>query len=427
MSVIEKTAIEAVTEQFRNYGEYVCLNRHIPYIFDGLKPSYRRVIQTAFEIAKDKKVKAATIVGTTISRYHPHSSVSLEPIVAELVNYGVFEGQGNFGYQGLMLSSGPAASRYVEAQVAPNYAKLLTPIIKYVPKFDNELGYKECMYLPTPIPFTLVFGALGIGIGTGTRIPSFTPRSILEAYLKDDPELLRNFDGLVIDNPKDLKKLWNEGRGCIKYHINNYVNGDRITVEGKPGFIKPKWNKLFSWRDDGRVDYDDESGEMPKISFFKMPRVSYPSFEEIQTEVERAVKDQESYYIRVVYNKQVRDIGIKDWIDITYNNYKDLLEKYKNDKIQNLEFDILTFNNFRRVADILINDEKISYEDVASKFNIPIEVVNVISQKSIHQLRTADPKNKVKKLEEEIKEFKKLNSDNYIKDAIDTMSESISC
>jgi hypothetical protein len=421
-NTIDKTAHESVKEQFKNYGEYVCLHRHIPNVLDGLKPSYKRMIQGAFDIARDKKVKSATLIGHTIGTMHPHGLVSLEGVLGELVHSGIFDGQGNFGYTALIgESAGMAASRYTEAGLSSGFTKLLTPIMKYVPTFTNELGFKEYEYIPVPIPLGLTFSYLGIAIGTGCKIPAFTPKSLIEAYLNDDPKLLKNANGLIIENPDELSKLWTTGRGHIRYRIKSEIIGDRIIVEGHPGAVKPNFSKLLEWRSDGRVDYDDESSSVPKVAFYKMPRVQYPSFEEIVSEVEKATRDHESYYIRVVANNQVRDVGIKTWIDITYKNYLSLLEKYKTDHIEKDKFDILVYSNFRKVADILINDDKISYDDVASKFNIPIEVVNTISQKSIHQLRTSDPSNKIKGLEDDIKKYENLDTKKYIIDAINMM------
>lgn len=419
-NIIEKSAIDTVTDQFSIYGEYVGLSRHIPYVMDGLKPSYRRLIQTAYEIANCKKVKTATLVGQCIGHLHMHGEASLIPVVTQLVRAGIFEGQGNFGFEGLLDSYGAAAPRYTEACLSENWSRLLSPLMKFIPSFSNEIGFKEFEYLPTPIPIGLLFGYLGIAIGTGCKIPEFNPRSILEAYKNDDPTLLKTNSGLEILNKDGLISLWTTGTGRLKFKIKTYVYGDKCYVEGNKGRAKFRFDKLLEWKDNARVMIQDESTTIPKISFTKSPRVQYPSQEEINEEVDNCSRWSESYYLRVVANNVVRNVSLRNWIDITYNNYIRLFNKYKNSEIDKLNFDILTYTYFRKVADDIINGN-MSYEDIASKHDIPIEVVNVVSSRKIGTLRDYDPSFMIKSCENKITEFKKMNDEKFIEDVISNM------
>jgi hypothetical protein len=421
--ISERSSIDIVEEQFKIYGEYVNLHRHIPYIYDGLKPSYRRLIQASLDIAKDKLVKTASIVGNTLMKWHPHGDASLNPVVSELVKKGIFDGRGNHGAEFLIgEDASPAAPRYTEAGLNKSYRDIMCPVLKYVPTFLNELGYEEYEYMPSPIPLGLMFGYIGIAVGTGCKLPSFTSKSLLEAYLNDDPLLLKQSDGLIIDNPDNLKVLWKTGRSYLKYHVNNYRLGNEIIIEGKHGPLNLNYDWLLQLRSDGRVDYDDlTSDDYPKLSWHKMPRVQYPTTEEMEAKIRDICKGQECYYVRVVHNDQVRDIGLYDWIDITYKNYKNLYSKYLSDKISNIKFDIEVFKNANTVSREIIESKSASADSIAKKLNIGVDIVNSIMDKTLRSIRNmldSDYTKKISDLEVKIKELEIFDIDKLILNSI---------
>gem|GEM_PF-1248625 len=63
-----------IPQLYREYGLYVNKHRSFPLDIDGLKPVERRVLLSAYQIARDKFVKSARIDGTTVGHYHPHGS-----------------------------------------------------------------------------------------------------------------------------------------------------------------------------------------------------------------------------------------------------------------------------------------------------------------------------------------------------------------
>jgi len=145
--IVEKHPSEAVSEQFKLYGEYVNLHRHIPYVYDGLKPSYRRTIQSALDVAKTKMAKVATISGHTIGTYHPHGDASINPIVSQLVQAGIFKGQGNHGADVLHGEDiSPAAPRYIEAMLSSGLSCL------YAANIDFGVNAGILHPVPTAIP-----------------------------------------------------------------------------------------------------------------------------------------------------------------------------------------------------------------------------------------------------------------------------------
>ena len=60
-----------IPEYYRHYGQYSNF-RNFPMITDGLKPVERRVLLSAYKIARDKFVKSRQVDAYTIGHYHPH-------------------------------------------------------------------------------------------------------------------------------------------------------------------------------------------------------------------------------------------------------------------------------------------------------------------------------------------------------------------
>jgi DNA gyrase/topoisomerase IV subunit A len=338
------------------------------------------------------------------------------------VNAKIFDGQGNHGAEVLYGEDQlPAAPRYIEAKLSESYKKLLLPVLKFVPTFTNDLGNKEYEYLPTPIPFGLTFGYLGIAVGTGCRIPAFTPSSILDAYLHDDPKLLKSAFGLEIANPENLHHLWETGRGRIKYNMKVEQKGNIVSIIGSKGPVEIDWSWFEKMKADGRIEINDLSDTVPRVELELNSRVRYPSVSEIYNNAVAVATAAESYYVRVVYNNQVRDIGLRDWIDITYKNYIRIYELHRKSEISALEYDIKVLTNFRSVADKIINT-KDSYEQIAKDLKIDLDIVKTIGSKSINTLRNSDPTKKIPELKNRIESIKKVNVDDVIKNCIELMS-----
>lgn len=96
---------------YRSYGMYVNHFRSFPLDIDGCKPVERRVLLSAYDIAKgDKTVKSARVDGHAIGHYSPHGTTY--GTIVSMVNQGFLDGQGNFGSKIGVEPTGPAAMRY---------------------------------------------------------------------------------------------------------------------------------------------------------------------------------------------------------------------------------------------------------------------------------------------------------------------------
>lgn len=183
------------------YATEVNLDRAVPELYDGLKPVLRRVLWSAYHYKSGEAVKAAKVIGHCIGSYHPHGDSSCYGAMQTLVHHNVplLEGIGNWG--GLLDPA--AAYRYTNSKLSKlgwevfnsNY----TPIMDMVPNYDDT--DKEPVVLPVRLPFLILNGADGIGVGITCSIPTFTVESVIAV-------LTRIFSGeklTALDLAKTLK------------------------------------------------------------------------------------------------------------------------------------------------------------------------------------------------------------------------------
>ena len=158
---------------YKDYGRYSNY-RNFPLDLDGLKPVERRVLLSAFKIAKNGFVKSRQIDAYTIGHYHPHGECY--GTVVQLVNQGFLDGQGNFGSKAGIEPTGAAAPRYTECKVSRKTLDLAFRYIDYVPWVDTELSDTEPQFLPTMFPICLLGKEYtqGIGFGFKSLIPCYT-------------------------------------------------------------------------------------------------------------------------------------------------------------------------------------------------------------------------------------------------------------
>lgn len=397
-----------VTNSYLVFGKSMNIDRHLPCILDGLKPVYQRLITASFEF-KDY-IKSATLAGICLGKYHPHGDKSLKKTIARIVNLGLFDGQGNFGYHHMTGEvDEPAAMRYTEIRLKPEIKNQISKFIEFVPKTLSESGYEMPTYIPTPIPFALVGSDQGIAIGINQKIPAFSAKSLLKAYLTDNPEELVSQYGLTINKEKSgLKKLWEEGQGRLFLSMKVTRDGNGATIEGDTTLFTPNLSYLFQEYKWGNVDYQNLSEGVGKLRFSKPARTRKMSVEYIQSLVEEAAKWDSPYYIRVHDETRGFPISMRTWIDVCYKNYSNLIIKGSEVEIGRLERKIKFYTNLNSVYNDLVNT-KDSKNDIASKHNIDVGLVKDIASKSADYVRHTNVNEKIHECESKI-DFIRSNS-----------------
>jgi DNA gyrase subunit A len=104
-------------ESYIDYAMSVIVSRALPDVRDGLKPVHRRILYAMWEDGlshSSRYRKSATVVGSTLGRYHPHGDSAVYDALARMaqdfsLRYPLVEGQGNFGS---IDGDPPAAMRY---------------------------------------------------------------------------------------------------------------------------------------------------------------------------------------------------------------------------------------------------------------------------------------------------------------------------
>ena len=122
--------------------------------------------------------------------------------------------------------------------------------------------------------------------------------------------------------------------------------------------------------------------------------------------------------INVTDGETVRTIGIREWIDITYNNYINLLNLNRDNKLKSLEFSKKVYLAMPEVVKVFLKDTSVTNEQLAKKTKVDLEIIKVIMSKPIGTLRKTDSEAKIKEIEKEIKALKKFKAEEFIKEHI---------
>ncbi len=226
---------EEMKESYIDYAMSVIISRALPDVRDGLKPVHRRILYAMHEdglTPSAKFRKSATVVGSTLGRYHPHGDMAVYDALARMaqdfsLRYPLINGQGNFGS---IDNDPPAAQRYTECKLSKAGEKMLQDIAKDTVDFreNYDATRKEPVVLPSPLPQLLLNGSLGIAVGMATNIPPHNLSEVNDAliYLLDKPkatteELLQFVKGPdfptggLIYGKNDILSAYTQGKGPI--------------------------------------------------------------------------------------------------------------------------------------------------------------------------------------------------------------------
>ena len=160
--------------------------RSIGSLYDGLKPSQRKILYSCFKRKLYSEIRVAQLAGyvSENAAYH-HGEASLQGAIIGMAqnyvgsnNINLLEPNGQFGTR-IMGGSDAASSRYIHTELNKLtqyiYPPFDFPLLKYVE--DDGLLVEPFYYVPI-IPMVLINGMTGIGTGFSTNIPCFNPMDI---------------------------------------------------------------------------------------------------------------------------------------------------------------------------------------------------------------------------------------------------------
>ena len=245
----ERNIIEEIKTDFLDIANEVNLNRAIPDVRDGLKPSQRAIIWSAYTSgfsSNKPHVKCAKLDGNTIANFLPHGS-AYSTIVrmsqSWLNNICEIDFHGANG----SLVGGPeaAASRYTECRLSrASELSLLNGVEKMVvnmiPNFSEDLEWPEV--LPAILPRLFVNGSQGIGF---CMTQEWEPGNLnefyskVEDYIKTGKVTCDNIypdypSGGIIVNKKDIKQIYETGKGTVILRGEASIEDNLIHITSLP-------------------------------------------------------------------------------------------------------------------------------------------------------------------------------------------------
>ena len=197
-NVVDQLIERELHDSYLTYAMSTIMDRALPDVRDGLKPSQRRILVAMHDLNLSpgrKHRKCAKIAGDTSGNYHPHGESVIYPT---LVNMGqnwkmrvmLVDKQGNFGS---IDGDPPAAMRYTEARMTHAAVAMLDDIkldtVDFKPNYDETR--QEPTVLPGRFPNLLVNGSSGIAVGMSCSIPPHNVGEICDAIVAtiDNPEM----------------------------------------------------------------------------------------------------------------------------------------------------------------------------------------------------------------------------------------------
>jgi DNA gyrase subunit A len=244
---------DEMRSSFIDYAMSVIVDRALPDVRDGLKPSQRRILVAMNDLglAPNKQHrKCAKIAGDTSGNYHPHGEAVIYPTLVRMaqdfnMRYPLVDGQGNFGS---VEGDSPAAMRYTEARFSRIATEMLRDLdantVDWIPNYDETR--REPMVLPSRMPNLIVNGSNGIAVGMATNMPPHNLGEAVDAivHLIDDPDAdadaLMQFvkgpdfpTGGLILGTSGIKEAYRTGRGRIRVRAKAHteqIKGNRTAI-----------------------------------------------------------------------------------------------------------------------------------------------------------------------------------------------------
>lgn len=311
---MNRKALDIIEDCYADYGRYVNSTRALVSSMDGLKTVQRRVLLSCSDLGKMSK--CAKIVGHCIGNYHPHGDDATYDTLVNLVTSqrSLLTGDGSFGCRGLQ-DSGAAAMRYTEANLS-DLGRSFLEFKSYAPSYTNDLKNDEPYYIPTMIPYSLLAGTRGIGVGCTAAIPPCNVSSMIQ-FLKSqntkDVIIPGAFDeGNCHVEPEEIEKFNKRGRCTvtlsadvnIEWHPDD--NQNVVVVSNIPELISPNRAELAFKQEisEGLVGIREESTATLRIVVGRRSRVRRLNDEELLTRTRYA------YTKRFTFVNAVSDNGI---------------------------------------------------------------------------------------------------------------------
>lgn len=286
MEIVVKTS-QHIKDISKEYSIYVCENRAVPRVTDGLKDSQRKMLWLLRN--RSDKIKTISLSGLSISEnLYLHGDASASDAISRLAapycnNIPLIQGIGSFGTR-VAPVDGIGAPRYTYIKKSQATEKLIYPDLDIVPLKENYDGstMEPVTFLPI-IPTVLLNGVSGIAVGWSTDILPRKFEDIVDATIqaldgKKIKKITPNYTYLKCGVSHIEDNSWMFTGRC------EIVDSSTIHVtELPPDVTLEKFkDKLNTMEDEGKIStYIDRSTKEISITV-KMPRGSIKGWTETQ-------------------------------------------------------------------------------------------------------------------------------------------------
>jgi DNA gyrase subunit A len=344
-------------DSYLTYAMSTIIDRALPDVRDGLKPSQRRILVAMNDLNLTpgrKHIKCAKICGDTSGNYHPHGEAVIYPTLVRMAQewstrYPLVDPQGNFGSTD---GDTPAAMRYTEARMTGVTVELMADLaldtVDFVPNYDERM--MEPTVLPAKFPNLLVNGSTGIAVGMACNLLPHNLREIADAIVAtiDKPdislaELMQIVPGPdfptggIVMGKDGIIDGYTTGRGRMtlrsKVHIEEEAKGrTKVVLDEIPyGVIRENIvNGVVAAVKDGRMtdvsNVNDESGRQHKCRIvIDVKRDGDPEIVKNQVFQFTQAQVTVSMINIAIVNKQPRTMGLKELIHHFIEHRKEVI------------------------------------------------------------------------------------------------------
>lgn len=442
--MITKDFLDIQIDNMTKYSETVITERAVPSVYDGLKPSQRKVLWSAYKGNLRSNLdfnKSLKLIGMTSSIYN-HGDASLYDTICKLItnfnkNQPLLEGHGSFES---MSGDSSAAPRYTETRLNRFSEKYLLDNIrdsvKFIPTFDKT--DEEPSVLPSRVPLLLINGSSGIAAGGfASSLPPHSFNSVI-SFTKDlinNPD--KSVEDLVNDNKLypsfpygglvdkyDIAKKYNSNKATIKtkavYHIDtSHKEFDEIVITEFPkdtkldrlvDAIKENQSKLIGIR---KVMNRTEQ-DKPKVVVSFAKGTNMKIAEKALLSI-RGMTDTESIMLnfmkddKLVEYQNIKEV-VNDWIQFRVNTIK----KAKMTKIAKLQARIRLLDalivcfseeNFDTTIDMIKNGTSKSNirQALKDKYKFSNDQIEYIIEMKLYNINRNESKEFIKEKDEKLK------------------------
>ncbi len=343
------TAIEQeLSDSYLTYAMSTIVDRALPDVRDGLKPSQRRILVAMNDLNLSpgrSHSKCAGIVGETMKKYHPHGDGAIYPTLVNMAQEWktralLIDKQGNFGS---IDPDPPAAMRYTEARLHQHAMELLEDLkldtVDWQPNFDESVD--EPRVLPAKFPNLLVNGSTGIAVGMACSMPPNNLGEVCDAIVTtvDNPEisiaeLLQIIPGpdfptgAIICGRQAAAHAYATGRGrvTVRAKIQHEQRGGRdiLVVTEIPYQVSKNDGIIEKIKDAKRRDQlqdvsgvtDESSGRAGMRLVIELKRGADPNVVENQLYQQTPLQSTFSIINIALVKGQPRTLNIKDLIEL---------------------------------------------------------------------------------------------------------------